>query len=233
MKKWLVRGGLSVCCLSILAVGCTRGSSPGVGSKDSLAQKEAEARRQPSFENLIDLGLLYSKANRSREALESYEKAKALKPEHPIPWNNICAEQNKMGRYLEAIVTCGRALELAPSMELAKNNLQAAKVGLKPMAQERLTAVRNGHVTDSQALIDAGMLLYHVERFDDALEIWSRVKRGDTHYANAQNNIASSYIRMRKFDLAEKFLKAALEIQPSNAHFLNNRNWLESERAAR
>jgi len=42
-------------------------------------------------------------------------------------WNNICAANNKLGRYQEAAQACEQALRIRPDFGLARNNLQYAR----------------------------------------------------------------------------------------------------------
>lgn len=223
--------------LSLVAtLGCTarKSSKPNVNSENSLAKLEELIAVSPSYENYISLGLELSKVNRGTEAVAAYRKAIEINPQAPIAWNNMCAEFNNLQRYADAIANCKKAIELEPKFQLARNNLELANtriVELKKVVSEKKKSLLANPSPASQELIDLGMDLFNISELNSSIEIWSKVGQNDPLYATAQNNIASSYILLKKFGSAETAIGKALKIDPSNVLFANNKKWLEEQRA--
>jgi tetratricopeptide (TPR) repeat protein len=60
-----------------------------------------------------------------------------------------------------------------------------------------------------------------------AVEAWKPINDKSSEFATAQNNIATSSILMKKFDQARAALDKAIERDPKNQLYQNNRVWLE------
>jgi len=69
---------------------------------------------------------LYQEGN-FEKSIEISKVALALNPAYAEAYNNICAAQNAMKQWREAIESCTRAIELKPDFPLARNNLTWAK----------------------------------------------------------------------------------------------------------
>lgn len=208
----------------------TAAPKPPVELDTPLEKWQEMIAKAPSYENFIGLGLAFDKANRTLEALEAYRKATEINPNAPVAFNNMCAAYNTLGKYIEALPLCEKAVALEPTFQLAKNNLLIAQgkvQELKPMLLTKKKEVLKTPGVGAQELINLGMDFYNVKEFESSAEVWSKVKKNDKLYATAQNNIASSYIQLKKFAEAEKAIQIALKLEPNNELFVGNKNWLE------
>jgi tetratricopeptide (TPR) repeat protein len=96
----------------------------------------AEAGKNPTPENYINLSLEFYYAGKFEKSIEAAEEALKLKPGYPIAYNNICSAYNQLKMYDKAIDACEKALTLQPDFELAKNNLSVAKQSLEQQKQK-------------------------------------------------------------------------------------------------
>ncbi|OFZ18707.1 MAG: hypothetical protein A2Z20_04965 [Bdellovibrionales bacterium RBG_16_40_8] len=233
-KSYLI---ITTCLISII-LGCTKTPETKITQPPTTDEKIKSILNKvelvPSFENYIALGLEYSAAKRSSEALAAFEKAKNINPEAPLSWNNICNEYNVQKKYFEAISSCERAIKLEPNFVLAKNNLRHSQNMLaeykKQVAEKNKMELAAPNIEASK-LIAIGLEFYNLKDYEGANAAWQRIKSTDKQYAIAQNNLASSFILLGQLSAAEKAIKIALKLEPKNKLFLNNEKWLEQVKA--
>ncbi|MEQ1665794.1 MAG: hypothetical protein ABL927_10500 [Bdellovibrionales bacterium] len=214
-------------------------NSSNLPIKSALSQIQDKIKTSPSYENYITLGMEFSALNNNLAAINAYEAARDINPKAPLAWNNLCAEYNKQNKFANAVTNCKKAVELEPQFQLAKSNLKYATESLeatkKNLAQKKSSLTKNKIVIPSET-IDLGMGFYNINDFETAIELWSKIKKGNTtessnnFFAIAQNNLATVYIILKDFTKAEKHLENALEVQPKNQLFLNNKKWLNDSR---
>lgn len=222
--------------LLVSVMGCTKSPKSAVAppspppKAEAIATLQAAVQKAPSFGNVIALGLAYSTNNRHEEALSAFQRALAISPQSPLAYNNICSEYNALKQFTLAIENCQKAVKLEPGFTLANNNLilaQKSKASQEAKIAELEKAVKDGKATDKNR-VDLGMEFYTRGEYDRAVDQWKTVPEKSDLYAIAQNNLASAYIITKKFDLAKASIARALEREPKNQLFLNNRQWLQS-----
>lgn len=225
--------------LLTITVGCTKKTepvAPAPVAADPIAELQKTLEAAPSYENHIALGLKLSETGQSPEAIAMYKKATEINADGPLAWSNICAEFNKQNKFADALPNCEKAVALDATFVLAQNNLKFAKdslAALKTTAVAKKTEVLANTKATSQDFINVGMELFNARELDSSVSVWGRVKKSDPLFAMAQNNIASSYILLEKFESAETALGEALKLDPANTLFMNNKKWLEDARAAK
>lgn len=202
---------------------------------DPVVVATQAVNQAPSYEHVITLGLELEKTGRSDEALAAYQRAATIYPQGPVAWNNICSIETSRARYANAITACNRALAADENFQLAKNNLKIAVVK-EDEAKKHLVAhfeqeVKKTGQTTTQ-LVNRGMDYYSVKEYSLAILLWKKISKGDVLYATAQNDIASADILLKKYADADLALKQAEALDPKNQLFINNRKWLEAERAS-
>jgi tetratricopeptide (TPR) repeat protein len=104
-------------------------SPADVTARDLLARANAQGVNQPAPqtpEYYLELSLQFYREERYAESIVAGRHALDLRPGYAEAWNNICAADNKLGRYDEAAAACEQALRYKPEFELARNNLQYA-----------------------------------------------------------------------------------------------------------
>ena len=71
------------------------------------------------------------------DSIASSREALKLRPDYAEAFNNICAAENQLGRYAEAITDCERAIAIKPDFPLARNNLATRATGIIARGEAR------------------------------------------------------------------------------------------------
>jgi tetratricopeptide (TPR) repeat protein len=71
----------------------------------------------------IDLGIAYARAGDLDRAEESFGKALAINPDHPVANNELGIVYRRKGRFTEARAAYEKALAISPSFHFAHRNL--------------------------------------------------------------------------------------------------------------
>jgi len=71
----------------------------------------------------IDLGIAYARSGDLARAEESFTKALAINPDHPVANNELGIIYRRQGRFAEARAAYERALAVAPTFHFAHRNL--------------------------------------------------------------------------------------------------------------
>lgn len=224
-----------VVALFVGLVNCSKSNKPPtvnapVVAPDRFQVAKDNAAKSPNFENFIALGLVMSNANRHDEALAAFKRAAEISPKAALAFNNICSTYNALGSWVLAIENCEKALQLQPGYALASGNLANA-LSIKAAQQVRIAEleknIRDGKEEDKNR-VDLGMIYYTRGDYERATTVWKVITEKSDQFAVSQNNLASAYILMKKYDLAKTYLDKALEKDPTNQLYINNRAWLQS-----
>ena len=108
--------------VSFLAIK-TWASGEKVARPTTIEQLEAAAKTTPSFGNYIDLSAAYINNRQPEKSLEPLAKAHLLRPKNAVVYNNFGVAYILLKRYDEGIAACRKAINLDPTFQLAKNNL--------------------------------------------------------------------------------------------------------------
>ena len=98
---------------------------------DRIKKAEEIAFAEKTSGNYIDLSLVYYKGGMYKECIDASERALQLQPNNAIAYNIICSAYCAMKEWQKAADACNKALEIDPSFQRAKNNLDWAKGNLK------------------------------------------------------------------------------------------------------
>jgi tetratricopeptide (TPR) repeat protein len=104
-------------------------------ARDLLKQADRQALNRPAPQTpefYLALSLQFYGEERYVESIVASRLALDRRPGYAEAWNNICAADNKLGRYDEAAAACEQALRYKPDLELARNNLKYARERAKP-----------------------------------------------------------------------------------------------------
>ena len=92
-------------------------------AEDGLKDKAAV---NPLADNYINLSLYYFNEGRFVDCIDACNHALILRPGYDLAYNNICAANNKLGHYDEAIAAARIGLQVNPQNIILRNNLAEA-----------------------------------------------------------------------------------------------------------
>lgn len=85
----------------------------------------------PTPQDLFKIGIKKYNEGDYLGCINANKKILELNPKSFDAWNNICAAYNQLQEYEKAIEACIKAIELDPTDEIARNNMEWAKAQLK------------------------------------------------------------------------------------------------------
>jgi tetratricopeptide (TPR) repeat protein/SAM-dependent methyltransferase len=143
-----------------------------------------DARYAPAH---LNLGNAYRGLGRHRDALASYERALALRPDDPLTLNNRGIALRDLGRARESLAAYTRALTLRPDYADAHLNLGIAQLELG-QADAALASFERALGFNPQfaaAHLLRGKVLYRRQRFEDAMASYGRALDAQPGFVDA------------------------------------------------
>jgi predicted O-linked N-acetylglucosamine transferase (SPINDLY family) len=89
-------------------------------------------------------------------------------------------------------------------------------------AEEYYEKALNIHPKNANILLNKGVLLQHLKRFQEALTLYDKALENAPRFVRAINNKAAILDHLGQYELAEATYKKALLIEPKNIEVLNN-----------
>ena len=190
---------------------------------DLIGQAIARNEREPIY--FSNLGAVLSDQGKGQEALASFDKALALKPDYPEAFNNRGNALRAMGRFEEALASYDRAVALKPDYGDAYNNCGAVLAALKRYEQAvanyaRALALNPRYV---EAINNQGLALKELGRFADALANFDKALALKPDYAELANNQGSVLRAMGRLEEALASYDRAVALKPDYAEAFSNR----------
>lgn len=101
-------------------------SAPGQADATSISSLEALVQNTPTINNRINLSLAYINSGAPARAIPVLLAVVSEDKTNTVAWNNLCAANNMLKDYKDAIAACTEALRIDPNFQLAANNLKWA-----------------------------------------------------------------------------------------------------------
>lgn len=101
-------------------------SAPGQADATSISSLEALVQNTPTINNRINLSLAYINSGVPGRAIPVLLTVVSEDKTNTVAWNNLCAANNMLKDYKDAIAACTEALRIDPNFQLAANNLKWA-----------------------------------------------------------------------------------------------------------
>jgi len=102
-----------------------------ISAKANYSEAVSNLKKQVSADtlsiNYTNLSVIYSKLEQYQRSIAFCQFAIKNKSDNAFAYNNICSAYNALGKFSEAVPYGEKAVQLDPSSELFKNNLQVAK----------------------------------------------------------------------------------------------------------
>ena len=170
-------------------------------------------------------GLVLQSLKRLDEAVASYDRALALKPDFAEALNNRGTTLQALARFDEALDSYDRALALTPDYAAALNNRgntlrQLARFDEALESYDRALALKPDYAA---ALNNRGLALQQRGRFAEALESCDQALAARPHYAGALNTRGNALLQLGRFAEAVESYDRALTVRPDYAVAHSNR----------
>jgi Flp pilus assembly protein TadD len=145
-------------------------------------------RDQESARSWYNLGNVYRRGKRHREAVRAYRRALELEPRREAAWNNLGEAYRALGDTAAAAEAYRQAIAIVPGHEQALNNLGAlrASQGDAPAAEARFRAAVRANPRYVPAWTNLALLLAGTGRERQAADTWRMIRRLDPENAVAK-----------------------------------------------
>ncbi|MES2255721.1 MAG: tetratricopeptide repeat protein [Pseudomonadota bacterium] len=164
-----------------------------------------------------DLGNGLQQIERFAEALDSYDKALALKPDLADIHNNRAIALASLGRREEALESYGRAVALKPDYAQAYNNRGTVLLDLG-RAGEALADFNQAIALDpnyARAFNNRGNVLTELGRYEEALNDHDRAIALQPQAAESHDKRGNVLVALRRAEAALESFDRAIAIDPS------------------
>jgi tetratricopeptide (TPR) repeat protein len=177
------------------------------------------------FDALHLIAAISARRGRFSEALASYDRALAVRPNSAEALNNRGVTLYELKRLDEALASYNRALAAWPDYAEALNNRGVTLFELKRLEEalasyDRALAVRPSF---AGALYNRGNTLKELQQFTEALASYDQALAVQPDYAEALNNRGTALKELKRFDEALASYDRALALRPDYAEVVNNR----------
>ena len=173
----------------------------------------------------LNRGNALKKLKRFDEALESYDRAAALKPGDPGILNSRGSVLRELMRFSDALVDFDAAIALKPDFSEAFNNRANTYKDLElldaALADYGRAIALNRNNAD--ALTNRGNLHKKLERHDEALADYEEAVARDPRNAEAAYNRGTALLDLERFEAALAELNRAITLRPDYVGALLNR----------
>ncbi len=182
-------------------------------------------QQQPRhFDALQLLATIAAQRNQSASAVELFDQALAINPEHAASHNNRGIALRNLGRLDEALLSYDKAICLKPDYVDALNNRGIALRELKHSeaalaSYDQALKIRPGH---AEVLFNRGEVLLELDRADHALSSFGAALKVKPSYAQALNGCGKALQDLGRLEEALGNFERALAIRPAYADALIN-----------
>jgi tetratricopeptide (TPR) repeat protein len=173
----------------------------------------------------LNRGNALKKLKRLEEALDSYDRAAALKPDDPMILNSRGSTLRDLERFSDALADLDAAITLKPDFSEAFNNrgntykdLELFDTALADYSQA-IALNRN----NADALSNRGNLYKKLERHDEALADYDQAVARDPRNAEAAYNRGTALLDLGRPEAALAEFDRAIALRPGYAEALYNR----------
>lgn len=186
---------------------------------EKLLEAERLAPKDPKIQN--HLGLTYLQLDQNEQALSHFYKALSLDPDYSEVHNNLAWANIRMGRYSEAVVEAGRALENLTynTPEFAYNNQGLAyyKMGQNEKAVEAYQMALRKSPRFSTAFNNLGQSYMALDKVDEAIQAFNNAIKYQPRDSQAYYNLGSAFEQSGKITEARLAFKKVTELAPNSS----------------
>jgi uncharacterized protein (TIGR02996 family) len=172
----------------------------------------------------INLSLAQYRQAQYPESIASARRALAVDARSAAAYNNIAAGYGAMHRWDEAIDNVQHALQLDPSLQIAKNNLAWYQ-------QQRGLPAAGVGAKSAAGLLDDSLHLYQAGRYEECIAAAQEALKLQPEFPQAWNNIAAADASLHRWDDAIAAAQKAIALKPDFQLAKNNLAWALAEKA--
>jgi len=188
---------------------------------DSIQRSLAISQNFAAFNNL---GHVLWLARKAEEALQCFDRAARLNPDHPDAYWNMASSLAALGRHAEAVQVLQRLIKVSPSHPRAQYQMGVSLAELNYL--ERAAVAFQEHLKlaadDVECYGRRSVVLAKLKRFDDAIASAERAVEIGGPRADAHNNLAWVLEQAGRVVDAEKYYRRAIAIDPNFLLALGN-----------
>ena len=193
--------------------------------QEALETIEALSKDFPNNPLLLNIsGVCYAGLSLMDDAVKSYEKAVAIKPDYADAHFNLGNILRDLGELDGAIKSYGKTIEIMPDYDAAQHNLGVAlqELGQFDEAIEHYEKALSINPDNTELLINLGFIYQDLGELDEAIEHYEKALSINPDNVRTLNNLGVILRDLGQVDDAIKYYKKALAIKPDYADVYYN-----------
>ncbi|WP_197532324.1 O-linked N-acetylglucosamine transferase family protein [Symmachiella macrocystis] len=170
------------------------------------------------------LGVVAHQSGRHQLAVELIQQAIAINGNNHLYHSNLGASQLAMGRLSDSILSCRRAVELAPHYVAAQFNLARAyqATGETATAEAGYRRTLQVDPRHAESRLNLGNLLFDRGEIQAAIEEFRASVQCNPNFAYAHYNLGNALLEIGQTDEAIVCLQTTIQLKPDYAEAYNN-----------
>ena len=171
------------------------------------------------------LGSALNEIKQYQTALESYDRAIALRPDFAEAFNDRGITLRQLKQFDEAVASYERAISIKPDFYAALYNLgnTQRELGRYDLALKSYARALEVKPDFTEALYNQGMTLDELGRYEEALACYDRMLALAPPFADLMYYRGNTLHNLRRYDAALKSYDAAITLAPNFAEAIFNR----------
>ncbi|MFN7218550.1 tetratricopeptide repeat protein [Microcystis sp.] len=176
----------------------------------------------------VNRGILYRRQQKYELALDDYNKAIELNPNHANAYNNRGNLYKDLQKYDLALADYDKAIEINPNFAILYYNRGGLYYNQQKyeLALSDINKAIELNPNYAEAYYNRGNIYYDLQKYELALSDINKAIELNPNYAEAYNNRGLLYTDLQKYDLALSDYSKAIDINPNLAEAYVNRGVL-------
>ena len=188
--------------------------------QEALETIEALSKDFPNNPLLLNIsGVCYAGLSLMDDAVKSYEKAVAIKPDYADAHFNLGNILRDLGELDGAIKSFVKTIEIMPEYDEAQYNLGVTlqELGQLDEAIEQYEKALSINPENADLILNLGFIYQSLGQIDEAIEQYDNALTFDPDNAKVLNNLGNAHNDLGQLDVAIKYYEKALAIKPDYA----------------
>ena len=193
--------------------------------QEALETIEALSKDFPNNPLLLNIsGVCYAGLSLMDDAVKSYEKAVAIKPDYADAHFNLGNILRDLGELDGAIKSFVKTIEIMPEYDEAQYNLGVTlqELGQLDEAIEQYEKALSINPENADLILNLGFIYQSLGQIDEAIEQYDNALTFDPDNAKVLNNLGNAHNDLGQLDVAIKCYEKALAIKPDYADVYYN-----------